>query len=97
MSEDPGPRRSPVRGGLVEFVRLIFVVLFSIAGFEIAIHVHPVTTGRTVVGIVLGAASGYVLGGVLGRQTASAVSQVEREFARASAAEIGRASCRERV
>jgi uncharacterized protein YacL len=75
------------RGTLVEFVRLIMVVLLAIAGFEIARRVNG-STGTAVLGIVLGSASGYVLGGVLGRQTAVAVSSVEREFRRISAAEI---------
>jgi len=73
---------------LVEFVRLIIVVLLAIAGFEIAAHLGDPTTTKSVLGIILGSATGYVLGGVLGRQTAEAVSEVEREFRRVSAAEI---------
>jgi uncharacterized protein YacL len=73
---------------LVEFVRLIIVVLLAIAGFEIATHLGTATTAKSLLGIVLGSATGYVLGGVLGRQTAEAVSEVEREFKRVSAAEI---------
>jgi uncharacterized protein YacL len=83
----PERRGTPPRGTLVEFVRLIMVVLLAIAGFEIARRVNA-TTGTAVLGIVLGSATGYVLGGVLGRQTAAAVSSVEREFRRISAAEI---------
>jgi uncharacterized protein YacL len=83
---EPSPRRP--RGGLVEFVRLIIVVLFAIAGFEIANRAGHARTAKELLGIVLGSAAGYVLGGVLGRQTAEAVSEVEREFRRASAAEI---------
>jgi uncharacterized protein YacL len=86
MSEGRHGRPAP-RGTLVEFVRLIMVVLLAIAGFEIARHVSD-RTGTAILGIVLGSASGYVLGGVLGRQTAAAVSSVEREFRRVSAAEI---------
>jgi uncharacterized protein YacL len=69
-------------------VRLIIVVLFAIAGFEIAQHVGTPSTGKAILGIVLGSATGYVAGGVLGRQTMFAVSAVEREFRRAPAAEI---------
>src|SRR5436309_9564375 len=86
MSPESDGGRTP-RGALVEFVRLIMVVLLAIAGFEIARRVNG-KTGTAVLGIVLGSASGYVLGGVLGRQTAVAVSSVEREFRRISAAEI---------
>jgi uncharacterized protein YacL len=73
---------------LVEFVRLIIVVLLAIAGFEIATRIGNATTTKDLLGIILGSATGYVLGGVLGRQTAEAVSEVEREFRRVSAAEI---------
>jgi uncharacterized protein YacL len=87
VSEDR--RRQPVpRGTLVEFVRLIIVTLFAIAGFEVGQHAGTATTTKAVLGIVLGSATGYVVGGVLGRQTFFAVSAVEREFRRAPAAEI---------
>jgi uncharacterized protein YacL len=76
------------RGTLVEFVRLIIVVLLAIAGFEIATRIGDATTTKELLGIVLGSATGYVLGGILGRQTVEAVSEVEREFRRVSAAEI---------
>jgi len=81
-------RKPAPRGRLVEFVRFIFVVLFAIGGYEVATNVGDPTAGNTVLGIILGSAVGYVGGGVLGRQTASAVSEVEREFHKASAAEI---------
>ena len=81
-------RRTPPRGRLVEFVRFIFVVLFAVGGYEVATNVGSKTTGNTVLGIVLGSAVGYVGGGILGRQTASAVSDVEQEFSKASAAEL---------
>lgn len=77
------------RGRLVEFVRLIFVVLFAAAGYTIVTKVsHPSTTTRTLLGVILGSGTGFVLGGVLGRQTATAVSEMEREFRRVSAAEL---------
>ncbi|MDP9341305.1 MAG: TRAM domain-containing protein [Actinomycetota bacterium] len=87
MSE-PRTRKPVPRGRLVEFVRFIFVVLFAIGGYEVATNVGSQATGNTVLGIVLGSATGYVAGGVFGRQTATAVSAVEQEFRRASAAEI---------
>lgn len=80
--------REPSRGRLVEFVRFIFVALFAIGGYEVATRVGTPTTAQIALGIVLGSAIGYVAGGVLGRQTAQAVTSVEREFRRAPAAEI---------
>lgn len=72
----------------MEFVRLIFVALCTYAGYEVATSIGPERPSKTVIGVVLGSAIGYVLGGILGRQTVSAVGAVEREFQRASAAEI---------
>jgi uncharacterized protein YacL len=95
---DPGRRRAPGEadpdrprapgGRLVEFVRLIFVVLFAAAGYIIATRMGASTTTRTLVGVVLGTSTGFVLGGVLGRQTASAVTSVEQQLRRVPAAEI---------
>ncbi|MEW6058653.1 MAG: PIN domain nuclease [Actinomycetota bacterium] len=77
------------RGRLVEFVRLIFVVLFAAGGYTIATRTsHPSTTTSTLLGVVLGSGTGFVLGGILGRQTAVAVNEMEREFRRVSAAEL---------
>lgn len=73
---------------LVEFVRLICVVLFAAAGYIVATRTGPVTTTRTLTGVVLGTSTGFVLGGVLGRQTVSAVTTVEQQLRRVPAAEI---------
>jgi uncharacterized protein YacL len=73
---------------LVEFVRLIFVVLFAAAGYTIALNVSLRDPSRTVLGVVLGSATGFVVGGVLGRQTATAVRTMEAELRRVPAAEI---------
>jgi len=73
---------------MVEVVRLIFIALLATAGFEIATRSGTFTTNRTILGVFLGAATGYVIGGVFGRLTASAVSGVEKELRRRSAAEI---------
>ncbi len=78
----------PAGGRLVEFVRLIFVVLFATAGYIIATNVGDTRPTRTLLGVVLGTSTGFVLGGVLGRQTASAVSSVEQQLRRVPAAEI---------
>lgn len=80
--------KPPARGLLVEFVRLIMVTIFAVAGWEVAVSLGPRDTSRLLIGIVVGSGVGYVLGGMFGRSTASAVSQVEREFRRVPAAEL---------
>jgi uncharacterized protein YacL len=74
-------------GLLVEFVRLIIVALFAVFGWEVAFTMSP-SSGKHLLGIVLGSAVGYVLGGVFGRHTEAAARRVEREFRRVPAAEI---------
>jgi uncharacterized protein YacL len=97
--EDPGPEnrhrrvhgRERARGShwlLIEFVRLIMVSMFAVAGWEVAVSVSSRDTPRLLIGIVVGSGIGYVLGGMFGRSTASAVSELEREFRRVAAAEI---------
>ncbi len=76
------------RGRLVEFVRLIFVVLFAAAGYTVATRLAPTTTTKTLVGVVLGTSTGFVLGGILGRQTATAVRTMEQDLRKVPAAEI---------
>jgi uncharacterized protein YacL len=72
----------------VEFVRLIFVILFTAAGYTIATRMSAPTTQKTLLGVLLGSGTGFVLGGVFGRQTATAVSTMERELRRVPAAEV---------
>jgi uncharacterized protein YacL len=79
---------APQRGRLVEFVRLIFVVLFAVAGYTVATRTGVQAPSRTIVGLVLGVCTGFVLGGVLGRQTVHAVDSMEREFRRVPVAEV---------
>lgn len=81
-------KRTFPRGRLVEFVRLIFVVLFAVAGYEVAKRIGPTDTSDIIVGVVLGSSTGFVLGGVFGRQTVTAVGAVEREFHRVPAPEL---------
>jgi uncharacterized protein YacL len=76
------------RGRLVEFVRLIMVLLFTVAGYTIGAGLSAPSTSKTALAVVLGSATGFVLGGVLGRQTATAVQTVEAELRRVPAAEI---------
>jgi uncharacterized protein YacL len=80
--------RTLPHGRLVEFVRLLFVLLFTVGGYTIARNLGAPETPRLVVGMVLGSATGFVLGGVLGRQTATAVRTMEEDLRRVPAAEI---------
>ena len=87
MGAPEAERRLP-RGRFVEFVRLIFVVLFAAGGYTVATQPPDASTQRTLLGVVLGSGIGFVLGGAFGRQTATAVSSMEREFRRVPAAEV---------
>ena len=88
-ANDSAPLKPVVRGDLlVEFVRLIMVCLFAVAGWQVAESTGPSTSAGLLVGIVVGSGIGFVLGGMLGRRTASAVSDVERELRRVPAPEV---------
>jgi uncharacterized protein YacL len=72
----------------VELVRLIVVALLAAAGWEVASRIGSFDSLRLFLGVVVGAGVGYVLGGMLGRTTATAASEVEQEFRRVPAADI---------
>jgi uncharacterized protein YacL len=84
---EAGPPRS-LSGRLVEFVRMLFVLMFAAAGYIVATRIGNQETQRTLLGVVLGVSVGFVLGGVLGRQTAAAVSTVEEQIRHVPAAEV---------
>jgi uncharacterized protein YacL len=86
-AREASERRSLPRGRLVEFVRLIFVTLFAAAGYTVAARVSR-SPSETLAYVVLGTSTGFVLGGVLGRQTATAVRSMEEELRKVPAAEI---------
>jgi uncharacterized protein YacL len=86
-AREASDRRSLPRGRLVEFVRLIFVTLFAAAGYTVATRVSR-SPSETLAYVVLGTSTGFVLGGVLGRQTATAVRSMEEELRKVPAAEI---------
>ena len=88
--EATGRGRRPVapRGRVVELVRLIIVALFSVGGWEVAQSLGGGRSSMLAAGIVVGSGLGYVLGGVFGRGTMTAVSQLERELARVPAAHV---------
>jgi uncharacterized protein YacL len=87
MSEDDG-RAAGLRGRLVEGVRLIFLALFGAVGYQIGSIRAAANEQQTILYVFLGAACGYVLGGVFGRLTLEAVSGLERELRRRPAAQI---------
>jgi len=87
MRDDEG-RRATLRGRLVEGVRLIFVAVFGAVGYQIGTYSTGGTGGRAILFVFLGAASGYVCGGVFGRLTLEAVRGIESEFSRRPAAEV---------
>lgn len=88
MTDAREGRRPIPRGKLVEFVRLIFVVLFAAGGYTVATKLSTTSAQRTLLGVVLGSGTGFVLGGVFGRRTVSAVNEMERQFHRVPPAEI---------
>lgn len=73
---------------MVDIVRLIFIALLATAGFEVAIRTGAPTTYRVLLGAFLGAAIGFVVGGMFGRLTATTITGIEKELRRRSAAEI---------
>ena len=86
--------RSPAqvsRSGLfVEVVRLIIISVCMVSGREIGLRVgdSSVSANAPLVGILIGCMVGYFLGGLVGRRTADAMSELEAEFRRVSAAEL---------
>jgi uncharacterized protein YacL len=75
------------RSTFVELVRLVLVGIFTGGGWQVAEALEYEGT-RLLVSVVLGSLIGYVVGGIIGRRTAVAVSTVEREFQRMPAAEL---------
>jgi uncharacterized protein YacL len=87
MTEDDG-RAIRLRGRLVEGVRMIFLALFGAVGYQIGSVRAATNDHQIILFIFLGAACGYVLGGVFGRLTLEAVSGLEQELGRRPAAQI---------
>ncbi len=90
MSESgEGRRAQPApRGRLVEGVRLIFIPLLATGGYQVGTKIDTPSTSKTLLFVFLGSGVGYVIGGVVGRTTARAVSGMEHEFRRTPAAEM---------
>jgi uncharacterized protein YacL len=97
---DPGPSRVPASAptrkprtpyAVLEALRLLVVVFFAGAGYQVGTSVDPDrpvlgALNGTAVGLVIGSGLGYVLGGVLGRKTA-ATTEVARSRLRDVSAE----------
>ncbi|HYN74680.1 MAG TPA: hypothetical protein VEV13_00620, partial [Candidatus Limnocylindria bacterium] len=84
------PRRS-VPQPIVELLRLCVVVFGAALGYQVALLLDIEGTGSLdplVVGVVLGSGVGYVLGGILGRTTLTAVERTERALSDVSAEQI---------
>lgn len=81
-------RKKTLRGRLVEAVRLLFIAVLGTGGYQVGVAVTGETGNRALIYVFLGAACGYVLGGVFGRLTLEAVSGLERELRRRPAPEI---------
>jgi uncharacterized protein YacL len=75
------------RGVVVELTRLILVAVFTVGGWTIA-DASGSEDARLLTGILLGSSIGYVVGGILGRRTVTAMSTVEREFRKIPASEL---------
>ncbi len=84
------PRRS-VPQPIVELLRLCVVVFGAALGYQVALVIDVQDVGALdplVIGVVLGSAVGYVIGGVLGRTTLTAVERTERALRDVSAEQI---------
>jgi uncharacterized protein YacL len=87
MTDEARPAK--LRGRLVEGVRLVFIALLGTIGFRVGQVATSSQQADTALPYVfLGAACGYVLGGIIGRLTLEAVGGIERELRRKPAAEI---------
>ena len=83
-----GREKTSLKGRLVEGVRLLFITLLATAGYEIGATGAHASAGRTLLSVFLGAAIGYVSGGVAGRMTLRAVTGLERELRRTPAPQL---------
>jgi uncharacterized protein YacL len=81
-------RTGAVKGRLVEGVRLIFIAILAAAGYEVGVRTVGSGGPRTLLYVFLGAAAGYVIGGVVGRLTLRAVSGMEKELRRTPAPQL---------
>jgi uncharacterized protein YacL len=82
-------RKEQPGGAVVELVRLILVAAFAVGGWQIAEALGKAEDDSwRLLGITLGSAVGFVVGGVLGRRTAKAVRAAEAGFRDVPASEL---------
>ena len=98
----PGPPRLPASQrtraprtpyAVLEALRLLVVVFFAGAGYQVGTSVDPDgpvlgALNGTAVGLVIGSGLGYVLGGVLGRRTAATAETARTRLRDVSAEEL---------
>ncbi|MCW2500039.1 MAG: PilT protein domain protein [Frankiales bacterium] len=89
----PAPRRKGPPTIVLEGLRFLVVVFFAGAGYQIGSGVSPDTKvlgafNGTAIGLLLGVGFGYVLGGVLGRTTASSAEMARSRLHETSAEEL---------
>lgn len=72
----------------VEIVRLLIVTLATAAGYALGRGNAPDAGSAPVVGATLGALTGYVIGGVVGRQLRRAMGSIEHSVSRLPAAQL---------
>jgi uncharacterized protein YacL len=85
---DSEPRAVPLRGRVVEGVRLIFIALLGTAGFQLSTYYATEDSSRALLFVFVGAGCGFVVGGVVGRLTLRAVSGIEHELRRKPAPQV---------
>ncbi len=88
---NPRPLRVPV--GVIELLRLFVVVFFAGLGYQVAVAADPVDLrlgplDAAGAGVLLGAAVGYVLGGVVARLTVRSVASAERSLRQRSTEQV---------
>jgi uncharacterized protein YacL len=79
--------------GVVELLRLFVIVFFAGVGYEVA---RQIVSGDNVLGpfngvtlgVIVGSGIGYVIGGVLGRTTITAVDRTEAALSDVSAEQL---------
>lgn len=101
-SPDPGPSRLPAPRStrtprtpyaVLEALRLLVVVFFAGAGYQVGSSVDPDgpvlgALNGTAVGLIIGSGLGYVLGGVVGRRTAATAETARTRLRDVSAEEL---------
>ena len=72
----------------VELLRMVVVGVFAVVGYQLGSSESGRGPSGVLLGVLLGTATGYVLGGVFGRGTAAAIGNLERQVARLSGGDI---------